>query len=182
MEPESCDAPALLEVEAQGFGALVSGPVGSRPAMNEEETFGDAPALRLLDRQQGQTSVHDEHSARAASTETSRRWLCCRACAARIANTAARMDSGPLVFVNPGGRVYEVIQLRHARGLRVVGPATTDDTWFTGYAWSVALCAGCLNHLGWRYSAALAGTEPGHFFGLVRTELVERDEGEGANR
>lgn len=104
-----------------------------------------------------------------------RRWLCCRVCGARIAPSAAEFhpSSGPLVFANPQGRLYELIAVRDASGMHVLGSPTTEATWFAGYAWRVAICATCLNHLGWNYSAAASGVTPVSFYGLIRAELIE---------
>jgi hypothetical protein len=102
------------------------------------------------------------------------RWLCCRSCATRIAPLAAVLPEGedPLVFANPEGRVFELLLLGNARALQLVGNATQEFTWFQGYAWRVALCAGCGIHLGWRFETA-AERSPPVFFGLLRRELVE---------
>jgi len=32
-----------------------------------------------------------------------------------------------------------------------VGAASDDFTWFAGFAWRVALCRACGEHLGWSY-------------------------------
>jgi hypothetical protein len=75
--------------------------------------------------------------------------------------------------------------------------ASTLFTWFEGYAWQVASCAGCGTHLGWRFVSvcsashallrAIPGTHPSgllrsessppgyDFFGLIVTRLSEDD-------
>lgn len=129
--------------------------------------------------------LRDEDSPKRTPRETPRdesvtteddRWLCCRRCASAIAPVAAILPEGetPLVFANPQGLVFELILLRSASGLQLIGDATQEFTWFQGYAWRVALCAGCGNHLGWRFEA-IQGSVPPVFFGLLRRELVERD-------
>ena len=65
----------------------------------------------------------------------------CRTCGQRIASRAALMSGGdaPLVFANPHGMVFEIVRLSEAL-VTVWGEPTTDATWFSGYAWRVALC------------------------------------------
>jgi hypothetical protein len=107
--------------------------------------------------------------------------LLCRSCRTPISDRDAIFSPGagpPVqVFTNPHGRVFPVLTLKHAESLVFVGPPSLEYTWFSGYAWQVALCARCVNHLGWRFEAAAGGTPP-IFFGLLRAELVE-EEAEG---
>ena len=69
--------------------------------------------------------------------------------------------------VNPAGVLYVFRCFERADGAAVVGPATTEFTWFEGCAWRFAVCARCGAHLGWRFEGALA------FFALVREALVD---------
>lgn len=41
---------------------------------------------------------------------------------------------------------------------RFVFSGNFQDTWFPGYGWIPAYCAGCLNHLGWRFVAVDQGS------------------------
>jgi hypothetical protein len=113
------------------------------------------------------------HRNRVDAGDTAR--LVCRTCGDTIASVDAVLPRGeaPLVFANPGGLVFELVLLRTARGLALVGPMTLEHTWFAGYAWRVALCAGCATHLGWRYQAVEPDRSPGVFLGLLRAELIE---------
>ena len=105
-------------------------------------------------------------------------WICCGACRARIAPRSALLGSdAPLVFANPQGLVYELITVRTAIAVHVLDPPTTEATWFDGYAWRVAICAACVNHLGWQYSAVTPDRSPATFFGFIRKHVVEVDEG-----
>lgn len=97
--------------------------------------------------------------------------LCCAQCQHRITEHAARLElaGGHLhVFTNPGGFVYEIGLYEYADCV-MHGPATTDYSWFPGYAWQLALCANCHEHLGWRYRK----TGSAAFYGLIRDRLVE---------
>lgn len=97
--------------------------------------------------------------------------LCCVQCQHHITDHSARLDlaGGHIhVFTNPGGFSYEIALYEYADCV-MHGPATTEYTWFPGYAWQLALCANCSEHLGWRYHQA------GHaaFYGLIRDRLIE---------
>jgi hypothetical protein len=70
-------------------------------------------------------------------------------------------------FANPHGIVFEIGCFRNAPGCARVGPATDDFTWFAGYRWRIAICAGCHEHLGWRFE----GTGDS-FYGLILDRLV----------
>lgn len=130
--------------------------------------------------------LRDEDSPKRAEHESARdesvtgekaAWLLCRNCATRIAEVSAIIPEGelPLVFANPHGMIFELLLLSRAQSLRLVGSATEEFTWFQGYAWRVALCSGCGIHLGWRFEA-IKGNSPPVFFGLLRRELVQRDD------
>ena len=69
---------------------------------------------------------------------------------------------------NPADIVYHIGCFRHAPGCSVVGPATVEHTWFTGYRWQIAVCANCGEHLGWFFQN---GSE---FYGLITVRLVSR--------
>jgi cereblon len=104
-----------------------------------------------------------------------RRALCCRHCGLEVSDTAAlfTQDGAQVtrVFANPYGLLHEIVTVRRAQNLVPVGPATTEFSWFPGYAWEIALCAGCQAHLGWRFGGS---DEPREFWGLLRRELTER--------
>jgi cereblon len=116
------------------------------------------------------------HEDAASDVDERIRYLC-RGCRAQISDGAAVFSpsGGPpvQVFTNPGGLVCQVLTLMRANGLMFLGPATSEYTWFPGYAWRIALCTQCTNHLGWRYEALAAGASPLDFFGLLVTALIE---------
>ena len=103
--------------------------------------------------------------------------LRCRACGAEVADRGALFsvdgERVARVFANPAGFLHEIVTLLRARGLRIEGPATSEFSWFIGYAWEIAYCAECSAHLGWRYGALEPGIEPQVFYGLRRAQIVE---------
>lgn len=111
-----------------------------------------------------------------AETEEESAFLCAR-CESEITWRAAlfamRAGSAVQVFPNPFGQMKVILTFRDATAVRVIGTATTEFTWFAGYAWSVVYCAHCRSHLGWLFEA-VADAEPRAFFGLLRDALVEK--------
>lgn len=97
--------------------------------------------------------------------------ICCANCQHQITEHAALMELAGAythVFTNPGGFTYEISLYAYADCV-THGPATMSDTWFPGYAWQLALCSSCHEHLGWRYRRSGSAA----FFGLIRDRLVE---------
>ncbi|KAK2563374.1 Protein cereblon [Acropora cervicornis] len=79
---------------------------------------------------------------------------------------------GPLgAYVNPNGCVHETLTFYRAKSFRLRGRHTTENSWFPGYAWTIAECAQCGNHLGWRFTAVKRGLSPSKFWGLTRKAL-----------
>lgn len=103
--------------------------------------------------------------------------LRCARCLQSVAHPAdviSLRGSAPVgTYVNPFGYLHSVITLGAAQQLIVVGTPSTLSSWFTGYAWRMALCAGCGAHLGWRFSSLEADREPAGFWGLSRAALIE---------
>jgi len=70
---------------------------------------------------------------------------------------------------NPYGLLFEVGCFARASGCLTTGVPTLEFTWFPGYAWSIALCANCANHMGWHYTAQPSSG----FYGLILDHLVQ---------
>lgn len=75
-------------------------------------------------------------------------------------------------FRNPAGIRFRVACFAYAPGTEAFGEPTEEFTWFPPYAWQLAICRGCSDHLGWSYS------EPGgkSFFGLIVERLLYPEE------
>ena len=97
-------------------------------------------------------------------------WLCawCLEAVAKNQHRFSYEGRDEFVFTNPEGIVFEIITFSRAGGCVQKGLTTLANTWFPGYAWSYALCAGCGQHLGWFY----AGKD--QFLGLIKDRLVRR--------
>jgi len=99
--------------------------------------------------------------------------IVCRACRHRVTSAGARREVNGAhrhVFFNPGGFVFDLACFAAAPGVSLTGNPSTEFTWFPGYAWRIALCGGCYEHLGWRYQGE------GTFFGLIWDRLDEESE------
>jgi hypothetical protein len=70
---------------------------------------------------------------------------------------------------NPLGLTFHIACFSRAPGCATSGGATHEHTWFPGYAWTIALCARCQTHLGWRFQAA-----QDEFYALVLARLTSR--------
>jgi cereblon len=83
-------------------------------------------------------------------------------------------SDGPIsAYVNTHGYVHETLTLARARGLILAGQPQTANSWFPGYAWILAECAACAEHMGWRFIAVSKETRPKAFWGIRRSQLAE---------
>ncbi len=97
--------------------------------------------------------------------------ILCRQCHHPITTTTERITvdgAHSHTFANPEGIVFEIGCFRSAWGCGYVGPASNAFTWFSGYRWRIALCAGCRLHIGWRFS----NDDGGAFHGLIANRLL----------
>ena len=111
----------------------------------------------------------------ASLDEAGERGIVCRGCQAEISRRrfvfAAREGRSVHVFPNPLGVMQEIVTVRRVIAVVSEGAPTTDFTWFSGRAWTVAYCASCRVHLGWRFdSVASGGTDA--FYGLLVARLA----------
>jgi len=101
---------------------------------------------------------------------TPRKNLCCVNCRYQITSLQAALeinDQHYHVYSNPYGETFEIRLFSTAACVRQ-GDATTDFTWFSGYAWQNAMCGNCRLQLGWVYSQAGAAD----FYGLIAARLT----------
>jgi cereblon len=83
-------------------------------------------------------------------------------------------SDGPITaYVNAHGYVHETLTLARARGLILAGQSQTANSWFPGYAWTLAECTACAEHMGWRFKAVAKETRPRAFWGIRRSQLAE---------
>jgi hypothetical protein len=118
----------------------------------------------------GVTAAGKQAGARAGSEAKREKRLFCALCRHPITHQDQRIPvngANEHTCTNPGGYTFRILCFREAGGCVAVGAATTAHTWFPGYAWRIALCASCEQHLGWRFQAP-----SGHFHGLIGNRLT----------
>jgi hypothetical protein len=96
--------------------------------------------------------------------------LLCRACGRVITHDRDRLSVQGAhlhTFANPQGRVFEIGCFQSAVGCGYGEGVTAEFTWFAGYQWKIAVCAGCLTHVGWLFICATS-----QFHGLILDRLV----------
>jgi hypothetical protein len=98
------------------------------------------------------------------------RFLVCAACLQAVTTTSAKIEMAgghAHTFANPLGVVYHVGCFAIAPGCGAASEPRTQHTWFPGYAWQIAVCRGCGEHLGWLF---LSGDS--RFHGLIFDRLA----------
>jgi hypothetical protein len=142
------------------------------PTINRPQTDQGPPSrycfrldIRKADRQITQPGSENDSEA------AQERPLLCAICSAPITHRREAIAKNGLhehVFFNPAGIAFEVRCYRRASGCSIQGEPTDEFTWFDGYSWQYALCASCLTHLGWWFTA-----KDDSFFGLIGDRLIE---------
>lgn len=129
-----------------------------------------APPLLLLQRRPAPPARErpraDERDAEAAGAR-----LACYRCLSPVTDGSRRIaasGSHAHRFVNPHGIEFEIGCFASAPGCIGQGASSSYWSWFPGFAWRVALCVGCREHLGWSFRSAES-----LFFGLILERLVE---------
>lgn len=118
----------------------------------------------------GSTVLEKAAATRAQEQEKKDKRLFCALCRHPITHQDERIEMAGghrHTRTNPAGFTFTFGCFREAAGCTVVGAPTLEHTWFHGYAWRIALCAACEQHLGWRFQA------PGdRFHGLILERLT----------
>jgi hypothetical protein len=115
----------------------------------------------------------EEEETRQKTEETEEPFLLCCRCLHPITPQSARIainGAHQHTFANPHGIVFDIGCFQAAEGCAPVGASTDEFTWFSGYRWRVALCRGCMTHMGWQFTASSGG---GRFYGLILDHLIE---------
>jgi hypothetical protein len=102
------------------------------------------------------------------------RALVCVACLQAITHSGARIEmSGghAHTFSNPHGIVFHIGCFAVAPGCGPASEPSTLHTWFPGYAWQIAVCRGCGEHLGWLFRSL-----DSRFHGLILDRLTETED------
>ena len=113
-----------------------------------------------------------KRQARRHATEKERleKRLFCAACRHPVTHQDARISvqgAHEHACTNPLGLSFHIGCYREAGGCALTGAATSEHSWFRGYAWRIAHCAHCRAHLGWAFESASDG-----FYGLILDRLT----------
>ncbi|KAI5701685.1 hypothetical protein M8J75_012181 [Diaphorina citri] len=91
--------------------------------------------------------------------------------------------SGPQgVYINPNGFTHETITLYKVDNIILDPVVSTQYSWFPGYAWSIASCARCHCHVGWRFKAVKRALVPKCFYGITKRAITLPGRAQGERR
>ena len=118
--------------------------------------------------------------------------LSCSSCSAplgALASLVAMSDEGAGgAYCNPAGLVHDVLTVGEVfpNAVALEGEPSAEFSWFPGFAWTVAVCVRCRQHLGWQFTPEVltmsapeeatsqepprtgSGVPRSRFFGLTR--------------
>ena len=75
----------------------------------------------------------------------------CWSCRADTHSGCCDLQGSLGTFVNPHGHVHQTVTMSRVRHVHHHGVPSCESSWFPGYAWTMAHCAVCMSHLGWRF-------------------------------
>uniref|UniRef100_A0A5K3F0F9 Protein cereblon n=2 Tax=Mesocestoides corti TaxID=53468 RepID=A0A5K3F0F9_MESCO len=104
--------------------------------------------------------------------------LACSFCNANITSQkdviCLAQEGSMQAYVNPQGFIFDMLTLSTVQtgAIDLIGEPSDQYSWFPGYAWTIAQCAGCQSHMGWQFTATNADLRPRMFWGIKRQALV----------
>lgn len=69
----------------------------------------------------------------------------------RTAGGAARARLTPRLVT--GGYMHDIVTVSRTTSTELTGAPSAEYSWFPGYTWTIAVCASCMAHVGWRWVA-----------------------------
>lgn len=102
--------------------------------------------------------------------DSDKKWIRCRNCNYKIAlvSDKIKIENADIhIFENPAGIFFRVVCFSEAPGSINISDYTMDNTWFSGWLWSITLCRSCNNHIGWNYTSGSRD-----FYGLIADRLT----------
>ncbi|KAJ4872406.1 ATP-dependent protease La (LON) domain protein [Raphanus sativus] len=98
----------------------------------------------------------------------------CQTVIARRSDMLIISNDGPLgAYVNPHGYVHEIMTFYKANDIALRGRPVLKDSWFPGYAWTIANCATCETQLGWLFTAANKKLKPSSFWAVRSSQVAD---------
>ncbi|XP_043289838.1 protein cereblon-like [Venturia canescens] len=117
-----------------------------------------------------------QYAAKALSTLGRKSFVCaiCRQAIGKHTDIVPMNKKGlQEAYCNPYGAIHETVTLSNTTNVVLsVDPPSTVCSWFPGYAWTIASCAGCNSHIGWKFTAVNKDLKPRQFWGLTRKNLL----------
>ncbi|CAF2113822.1 unnamed protein product [Brassica napus] len=93
---------------------------------------------------------------------------------ARRSDMLVMSSDGPLgAYVNPHGYVHEIMTFYKANDIAISGRSVKEDSWFPGYAWTIANCATCETQLGWLFTATSNKLKPSSFWAVRSSQVAD---------
>jgi len=145
--------------------------VGSGKAVDRSGVLDGRHCLRRPDRRPGPDGAEEPADDTLAASEERRAVVCAR-CSAEITSIDSSKEvdgSHRHAFFNPAGLLFEIGCFRSASGCLELGVASTEFSWFPGYAWRFSVCRQCRTHLGWMF-VSRDGADV--FWGLILNRLA----------
>jgi hypothetical protein len=131
----------------------------------------DATPLWCYQPGDGDTGAGETTIPRERATDGGGKHLVCVKCGAAITTDGDRIEKDGRHehdSVNPHGHGYHYGCFARAPGVMPIGEQSDHWSWFPGYRWQTAYCAGCGEHLGWMFL-----TNSDRFYGLILDRLEE---------
>lgn len=114
--------------------------------------------------------------------------ICCSSCRVPLSNvdhvfTVGGAEGTTANYVNEHGFIHQVVTLRQIDEQEVmcVGGASTENSYFPGYGWTIAYCQRCGSLLGWKFHwvggrHSSEKNRPDSFFGFNASSLITESE------
>lgn len=80
-------------------------------------------------------------------------------------------------YVNEYGAVHQTTTVSKVEkgSILCIGRPEVRDSWFPGYAWTIAICKNCQEHLGWKFTRVygeVSSNQPVKFWGLSGSQVI----------
>jgi hypothetical protein len=101
----------------------------------------------------------------------------CNVCGSLVARSDHLVTLGGRnrhIFINPAGIECDFQTFIFCSGAVAIGEATVEQTWFAGYAWRMAFCRQCGQHLGWYYQGMSQTGRPSEFWGILVSRVLSQ--------
>lgn len=114
-------------------------------------------------------------------------YICCNTCEAKLSSvesvfTVGGAEGATSAYVNEHGYIHQITTLRRVevREIFLQGPASTENSYFPGYSWTICYCSSCASLLGWMFQrvetvSQITEDRPKIFFGFMSSNVILRE-------